>query len=225
MTVPDKTVIVVMGVAGSGKTTIAALLAQDLGWKQTEADDLHGPENVAKMAAGIPLTDSDRAPWLQRISQRIDETEENQVVTCSALRRSYRDILRTANARVRFLHLHGSPDTLASRIGARTDHFMPASMLTSQMETLEPPTADEDGVIVDIDGTPTEIVQRGPARPRPQTADRFALGPKSMRHSCSGESGSLRVAPGGSGALRLKCTPSSRMRKQAAAATVAAGQL
>ncbi len=112
------------------------------------------------MAAGIPLTDSDRAPWLQRISQRIDETEENQVVTCSALRRSYRDILRTASARVRFLHLHGSPDTLASRIGARTDHFMPASMLTFQMETLDPLTSDEDGVSVDIDGTPIEIVQR-----------------------------------------------------------------
>jgi gluconokinase len=131
-----------------------------LAWKQTEADDLHGPENVAKMAAGIPLTDSDRAPWLRRICQRIDETEGNQVVTCSALRRSYRDILQTANARVRFVHLHGSPDTLASRIGARTDHFMPASMLISQMETLEPRTAEEDGVIVDIDGTPTEIVQR-----------------------------------------------------------------
>jgi gluconokinase len=160
MTVPDKTVIVVMGVAGSGKTTIAALLAQNLGWKQTEADDLHSPENVAKMAAGIPLTDSDRAPWLRRICQRIDKTEGNQVVTCSALRRSYRDILRNANARVRFLHLHGSPETLAARIGARTDHFMPASMLTSQMETLEPLAADENGVIIDIDGTPTEIVQR-----------------------------------------------------------------
>jgi gluconokinase len=160
MTVPDKSVIVVMGVAGSGKTTIAQLLAEDLGWKQTEADDLHSPENVAKMAAGIPLTDSDRAPWLRRICQRIDETEGNQVVTCSALRRSYRDILRTANARVRFLHLHGSPGMLASRIGARTDHFMPASMLTSQMATLEPLTADEDGAIVDIGGTPTEIVQR-----------------------------------------------------------------
>ena len=160
MTVPDKTVIIVMGVAGSGKTTIARQLAQDLGWKQTEADDLHNPESVAKMAAGIPLTDSDRAPWLRRICQRIDETGGNQVVTCSALRRSYRDILRTADARVRFLHLHGSPETLAARIGARTDHFMPASMLTSQMETLEPLTADEDGVSVDIDGTPTEIVQR-----------------------------------------------------------------
>jgi gluconokinase len=112
------------------------------------------------MAAGIPLTDSDRAPRLRRICQRIDETEGNQVVTCSALRWSYRDILQTANARVRFVHLHGSPDTLASRIGARTNHFMSASMLTSQMETLEPPTAEEDGVIVDIDGTPTEIVQR-----------------------------------------------------------------
>ena len=160
MTVPDKTVIIVMGVAGSGKTTIARQLAQDLGWKQTEADDLHNPESVAKMAAGIPLTDSDRAPWLRRICQRIDETGGNQVVTCSALRRSYRDILRTADARVRFLHLHGSPETLAARIGARTDHFMPASMLTSQMETLEPLTADEDGVSIDIGGTPAEIVQR-----------------------------------------------------------------
>ena len=160
MTVPDKTVIIVMGVAGSGKTTVARLLAQDLGWKQTEADDLHSPENVAKMAAGIPLTDNDREPWLRLICQRIDETDGNQVVTCSALRRSYRDILRTADARVRFLHLHGSQDTLASRIGARTDHFMPAAMLTSQMETLEPLTSDEDGVSVDIDGTPIEIVQR-----------------------------------------------------------------
>jgi gluconokinase len=149
-----------MVATGSPKTTIARLLAEDLGWKQTEADDLHNPESVAKMSAGIPLTDSDREPWLRRICQRIDETEGNQVVTCSALRQSYRDILRTANARVRFLHLHGTPDTLASRIGARTDHFMPASMLTSQMETLEPPTTDEDGVSVDIDGTPTEIVQR-----------------------------------------------------------------
>jgi gluconokinase len=160
MTVPDKTVIIVMGVAGSGKTTIAQRLAQDLGWKQTEADDLHSPENVAKMAAGIPLTDNDREPWLRLICQWIDETAGNQVVTCSALRRSYRDILRTADARVRFLHLHGSQDTLASRIGARTDHFMPAAMLTSQMETLEPLTSDEDGVSVDIDGTPIEIVQR-----------------------------------------------------------------
>jgi gluconokinase len=89
-----------------------------------------------------------------------DSRDDRPIVTCSALRRSYRDILRTANARVRFLHLHGSPETLATRIGARTDHFMQASMLTSQMETLEPLTADEDGVSVDIGGTPSAIVQK-----------------------------------------------------------------
>jgi gluconokinase len=148
------------GCSRVGQGHHARLLAQDLGWKQTEADDLHSLENVAKMAAGIPLIDSDRAPWLRLICKRINETEGNEVITCSALRRSYRDILRTANARVRFLHLHGSPETLASRIGARTDHFMPASMLTSQIETLEPLTADEDGVSVDIDGTPIDVVQR-----------------------------------------------------------------
>lgn len=157
---PEKTVIIVMGVTGSGKTTIARLLAGELGWRQTEADDLHSPENVAKMAAGIPLTDSDRAPWLRLICRRVDETEGDQVVTCSALRRRYRDILRTANARVRFLHLNGSRDTIGSRLGARTDHFMPPSLLASQIVTLEPLNADEDGASVDIDGTPRAILHR-----------------------------------------------------------------
>jgi gluconokinase len=155
-----KTVIVVMGVAGSGKSTIAQLLAQQLGWMNIEGDDLHPPENVAKMAAGTPLSDADREPWLRRISQRIDHTEGHQVITCSALRRSYRDILRTADARVRFLHLTGSRDVLGSRLGARTEHFMPSSLLASQLETLEPLTPDEDGVSIDIHGTPTDIVAR-----------------------------------------------------------------
>ena len=156
----EKTVIVVMGVAGSGKTTIAALLAQQLGWNQTEADDLHSPGNVAKMASGTPLTDTDRLPWLQLICDRIDATEGNQVVTCSALRRTYRDLLRTSAARVRFLHLSGSRATISSRLTARTDHFMPATLLTSQVNTLEPLADDEDGVSVDIDGSPSEIVER-----------------------------------------------------------------
>jgi gluconokinase len=120
-----KTAIVVMGVAGSGKSTIADLCAHQLGWTRIGGDDLHPPENVAKMAAGTPLTDADREPWLRLICQRINQTEGNQVITCSALRRGYRDILRTAEPRVRFLHLSGSTELLAARIGARTDHFMP----------------------------------------------------------------------------------------------------
>jgi gluconokinase len=155
-----KTVIVVMGVAGSGKSTIADLFAQQLGWTRIEGDDLHPAQNVAKMAAGMPLTDVDREPWLRLICERINQTDGNQVITCSALRRGYRDILRTAEARVRFLHLSGSTEVLAARIGARTDHFMPPSLLTSQLDALEPLTPDEDGVVVDVQGTPADIVTR-----------------------------------------------------------------
>jgi gluconokinase len=155
-----KTVVVVMGVAGSGKSTIAQLLAQHLGWTSIEGDDLHPPQNVAKMAAGTPLSDAEREPWLRAISQRIDQTEGNQVITCSALRRSYRDVLRTADARVRFLHLNGSQDVLGSGLGGRTDHFMPSSLLASQFDTLEPLGPDEDGVSLDIRGTPADILAR-----------------------------------------------------------------
>jgi gluconokinase len=155
-----KTVIVVMGVAGSGKSTIADLFAQRLGWTRIEGDDLHPPENVAKMAAGMPLNDADREPWLRLICQRINRTAGNQVITCSALRRGYRDILRTADGQVRFLHLSGSTELLGARIGARTEHFMPPSLLISQLDALEPLTPDEDGVAVDIQGTPADIVAR-----------------------------------------------------------------
>jgi gluconokinase len=155
-----KTAVVVMGVAGSGKSTIADMFAQQLGWTHIEGDDLHPPENVAKMAAGKPLTDADREPWLRLICDRVNQTEGNQVITCSALQRAYRDILRSADARVRFLHLSGSTELLTTRIDARTDHFMPPSLLTSQLEALEPLTSDEDGVVVDVAGTPAEIVAR-----------------------------------------------------------------
>ena len=155
-----KIAIVVMGVAGSGKSTVADLFARQLGWTRIEGDDLHPTQNVAKMAVGTPLTDADREPWLRMICQRINDTEGSQVITCSALRRAYRDILRTADARVRFLHLSGSTELLAARIGARTDHFMPPSLLTSQLDALEPLTPDEDGVVVDVDGTPADIVTR-----------------------------------------------------------------
>ena len=156
----DKTVVVVMGVAGSGKSTIAELLAQQLGWTITEADDLHSPENVAKMVAGIPLNDTDRDPWLRLICRRIEQTDSNQVVACSALRRRYREILRTTDARVRFLHLEGSRDLIGSRLDARTGHFMPSTMLQSQLATLEPLGAGEDGVGITIGGAPQDILYR-----------------------------------------------------------------
>ena len=156
----SRTAVVVMGVAGSGKSTVAELLAAELGWTTTEADDLHSPASVAKMAAGIPLDDDDRTPWLRRICRRIEDVDGNQVLTCSALKRRYRDILRTADARVRFLHLDGGRDLIGARIGARTGHFMPVDLLDSQFATLESLETDEDGASVSIDGTPDDILRR-----------------------------------------------------------------
>ena len=153
-----KTTIVVMGVAGCGKSTVARMLAERLGWGMEEGDDFHSAENKAKMAAGTPLTDADRVPWLESIRNHLDRQPSNTVVTCSSLKRSYRDILRTARGRVRVLHLHGSPTVLAARIAARTGHFMPPGMLVSQLETLEHLQPDEDGTMVDIDRSPKEIV-------------------------------------------------------------------
>jgi gluconokinase len=153
------TALVVMGVAGSGKTTVAAILGERLGWPVAEADDFHSPENVAKMSAGTPLTDEDRQPWLASIRDWISGTGGDCVVTCSALRRSYRDVLRQAEARVRFVHLDGSRDEIAERMSARTDHFMPLDLLDSQLDTLEPPQPDEDAVVIPITGTPEQIAQ------------------------------------------------------------------
>jgi len=153
-----KTTIVVMGAAGCGKSTVAQGLAERLGWPLAEGDDFHSPANKAKMASGTPLTDEDRRPWLESIRDWVDQTPSHSVVTCSALRRSYRDLLRTAKGRVRFLHLTGSRAVLGSRIGSRTGHFMPASLLISQLEALEPLQEDEDGVVVDVDASPEEIV-------------------------------------------------------------------
>ena len=155
-----KTTIIVMGVAGSGKSTVANMLAQRLGWPVAEGDEFHSRGNKAKMAAGTPLTDADRKPWLEAIRDWIDRTPGNAVVTCSALRRSYRDILRSARGRVRFLHLHSSPAVLGSRIGSRTGHFMPPGMLVSQLETLEMLQPDEDGTVVDVDNSPEEIIEQ-----------------------------------------------------------------
>ena len=154
-----KTSIIVMGVAGSGKSTVAELVAERLGWPMAEGDDFHSAENRSKMAAAIPLTDDDRKPWLEAIRDWLDRTPGHAVVTCSALGKSYRDILRTARGRVRFLHLHSTPAVLGERISGRTGHFMPPAMLVSQLETLEPLEPDEDGTVVDVSASPEEIVE------------------------------------------------------------------
>jgi gluconokinase len=153
-----KTAVVVMGVAGCGKSTVGQMLASRLGWAFAEADDFHSEANVAKMASGTPLTDEDRGPWLESIRKWIDDTASDSVVTCSALRRSYRDILRGAQANVRFLHLNGTQEAIAARMAARADHFMPTSLLASQVATLEPLQSDENGVVLEIGGRPEEIV-------------------------------------------------------------------
>ncbi|MDR2320072.1 MAG: gluconokinase [Microbacterium sp.] len=148
-TVPP-TILVVMGVSGSGKSTLAGVLAGRLGWALQEGDDLHPAANVAKMEAGIPLTDEDRRPWLELIREWIvaeQDAGESGVVTCSALRRSYREIL--ARPGVEFVHLEGTQHDLAERLGRRLGHFMPASLLESQLDTLEPLGSDEAGFVVD----------------------------------------------------------------------------
>ena len=144
-----------MGVSGCGKSTVAGVLAGRLGWPFVEGDDLHPPANVAKMHAGHPLTDQDRWPWLERIRGWMDEREaagENGIVTCSALKRSYRDLLRAGGADhdIRFVFLAGSRDVLLARLRSRQGHFMPASLLDSQLADLEPPADDEPSVRIDI---------------------------------------------------------------------------
>ncbi|MGF2949313.1 gluconokinase [Microbacterium alcoholitolerans] len=151
--------IVVMGVSGAGKTTIAQLLAERLGAPFIDADDLHGPENVAKMSAGIPLTDEDRMPWLGRVGKALDQ-HPAPVVACSALKRVYRDALRAHAPRVRFVMLAADVERLAAQVSGRTDHFMPPALLQSQLETLEPLEADEPGMIVRVDAEPDVLVGR-----------------------------------------------------------------
>jgi gluconokinase len=155
-------IVMVMGVSGSGKTTIGALLAGRLGWPYAEADDFHPPSNVAKMAAGHPLTDEDRWPWLDAIGDWIDERRaagESAVVTCSALKRSYRDFLRRDRPEVYLVYLDGSQALIAERMLARQGHFFTAEMLESQFAALEPPAPDEDTLTVPVTASPEEIVE------------------------------------------------------------------
>jgi gluconokinase len=142
-------IIVLMGVSGSGKSTVGVALAKALGWPLVEGDDLHPPANVAKMAAGIPLTDADRWPWLDRIVvelRRIIASEGNAVLACSALKQSYRDRLAQAGD-IRFVYLRGDRQTIAARLAARRHRFMPATLLDSQFAALEAP---DDAIDVDI---------------------------------------------------------------------------
>jgi gluconokinase len=152
--------VVLMGVAGSGKTTVGQALAHELGWSFADADDFHPPANVAKMSAGIPLDDTDRAPWLAAIRnhlQRARRRDESAIVTCSALRERYRHALLDGVSGVTLVHLKGSPELLRARLVARTGHFMKPGMLDSQLATLEEPA---DAFVCDVAGEPPALVAR-----------------------------------------------------------------
>jgi gluconokinase len=152
--------VVVMGVSGSGKSTVGAALAEAWQVDFADGDEFHPPDNVARMAAGIPLTDEDRRPWLAAIGEWLwQHRDQGAVAACSALRRSYRDTLRASAPDVWFLHLVVDPDVIGNRMAHRQHHFMPASLLPSQLETLEPLEADERAVVVDAGQPPDVVVQ------------------------------------------------------------------
>jgi gluconokinase len=162
-------VLVVMGVSGSGKSTVASLVAERLGWDFEEGDRLHPASNVAKMERGVPLDDDDRRPWLLTVAAWIDDHLDrgvSGVITCSALKRSYRDLLRRDD--VVFVHLAGPDDLIGDRMSKRSGHFMPPSLLASQLATLEPPAADERHLTVDAG--------RSPEAEADEVVDRLGLG-------------------------------------------------
>lgn len=162
-----RTHLVVMGVAGCGKSTVGQMLQERLGWSLAEGDDFHPNSNVVKMSSGVPLTDEDRWPWLDSIvswTAREDEAGRDTVVTCSALRRVYRDRLRAAPARTLFVHLHGAESVLAERLSARPGHFMPPSLLPSQLATLEQLDPDESGVVLDVIAPAPDLVEQAISR-------------------------------------------------------------
>jgi len=166
-------VLVIMGVSGTGKSTVAALLAGRLGWDFEEGDILHPAENVAKMAAGQPLDDDDRWPWLDTVASWIFEhllAGRPGIITCSALKRKYRNVLRADG--VVFVNLHGTKELISDRMTSRVGHFMPPALLTSQFEAFEPLEDDEVGLVVDVVSKPpalaVEIAERLELTPSPQ---------------------------------------------------------
>ncbi len=154
--------LVFMGVSGSGKSTAARAVNEHLGWEFAEGDDFHPASNVAKMSAGLPLNDEDRFPWLESLAawtREHDRDGRSTIVSCSALRRTYRDILRRGGERTYFVHLHGDKGLMLERMGSR-EHFMPPSLLESQLDTLEMLGADERGMVADIADPPGLIADQ-----------------------------------------------------------------
>jgi gluconokinase len=165
--------LIVMGVSGSGKSTVGQALARRLGLRFEDGDKFHPASNVAKMHAGIPLTDDDRWPWLKAIADEIDrscQAREPVVIACSALKRAYREILVHGRGDTRIVYLRGDQPLIARRLALRKDHFMPPGLLTSQFQTLEPPDHDEGVVTVSIDATVDAIVDDIVHQLQPQTA-------------------------------------------------------
>lgn len=158
--------MVIMGVSGSGKSTVGELLGRRLGVPFIDGDDLHPAANKEKMRSGIPLDDNDRRPWLQEIGRTLEAHQQDGkgvIVACSALKRRYRDLLREHAPEVLFLHLEGSADTLAARMAARSHEFMPASLLASQLEALEPLDKDERHVLLDVRQSPAALADQAAA--------------------------------------------------------------
>jgi len=157
--IDSRATVVVMGVSGSGKSTVGTALAQRMGVPFADGDEFHPHANLAKMATGKPLNDEDRYPWLEAVGEWLARHGGGGVVSCSALKRNYRDLLRAHCPRVEFLHLSGSPELIARRQARRPGHFMPACLVRSQFDTLEPLGPDERGITIDVDEPVDAIVE------------------------------------------------------------------
>ena len=156
--------VIVMGVSGCGKSTVGELLGAELDAGFLDGDSLHPQANIEKMAAGRPLDDEDREPWLREVGERLGTAASgSMVIACSALKRSYRDTIRSHAPGAVFIHLHGTVELLTERMSARPGHFMPVGLLESQLDTLEPLEDDEAGVVLDIAATPARLAQEAAA--------------------------------------------------------------